>query len=187
VTGDDVWGALLEDALAGRRAMEVVEPDDGSVMAFDVAYLLAPFSRWDDPVERRAMRFVRGRVLDVGCGGGRACPRLQERGLQVVGVDASPGAIAVCRRRGVCDARVLAIDDLDESLGRFDTILMLGQNLGMLGSRRLLRALGRLATARGRIVAQLALLLAGTGWRLSRTLGDGPSYVAVIERERGRA
>jgi len=29
---------------------------------------------------------------------------------------------------------------------------------------------------------ELVALLDGTGWQLSRTLGDGPSYVAIIEK-----
>lgn len=70
---DDVYGAVRADMLAGKRAMEIVERDDGFGMAFDAHYLVAPFRRWDDPLERRAMRFVCGRVLDVGCGGGRVC------------------------------------------------------------------------------------------------------------------
>jgi SAM-dependent methyltransferase len=236
--GEDVWGAVLSDALAGKPAFEIVERDDGFVMAFDARYLLAPFARWDDPVERRSMRFVRGRVLDVGCGGGRVCLHLQARGLEVVGVDSSRGAIEVCRQRGVRDARLLALDAIDASLGPFDTIVLLGQNFGMLGSRtrarRILTRLARVTTSRGRIVAEtfdphavddpvqqryrdrnrrrrrmpgqlrvriryrdlstpwldwlqvspreLTELLDGTGWRLSRTLGDCPSYVAIIDR-----
>jgi SAM-dependent methyltransferase len=154
----DVWGAVLEDALAGKPAREIAERDDGFVMVFDAAYLLAPFKRWDDADERRAMRFVRGRVLDIGCGGGRACLHLQERGLEVVGIDSSPGAIAACKRRGVRDARVLGIDGIDTALGKFDTVVMLGQNFGMLGSRararRLFDRLDRVTTARGRVVAE---------------------------------
>jgi 2-polyprenyl-3-methyl-5-hydroxy-6-metoxy-1,4-benzoquinol methylase len=82
----DVWGAVLADALDGKRAKEIVERDDGFVMAFDARYLLAPFKKWDDADERRAMRLIRGRVLDVGCGGGRVCLHLQDRGLEVVGI-----------------------------------------------------------------------------------------------------
>lgn len=93
---DDVYGGLLTDALAGKRAMGIVERDDGLMLAYDARYLLAPFRRWDDPLERRAMRFVRGRVLDVGCGGGRVCLHLHERGSEVVRIDSSPGAIACC-------------------------------------------------------------------------------------------
>jgi SAM-dependent methyltransferase len=235
---DDVWGAVLADVLAGRPAFEIVERDDEFVMAFDAKYLVAPFSKWDDPTERKAMRFVRGRTLDVGCGGGRVCLHLQNRGLEVVGIDVSPGAIDCCRRRGVRDARVLSVDRIDASLGSFDTIVMLGQNFGVLGSRaqarsRLTRFAG-IVMHRGRIVAEtfdplgvddpvhrrymehnrlrgrmpgqlrvrirfrdlstswfdwlqvspneLTDLLDGTGWRLSRILGDGPSYVAIIDR-----
>jgi SAM-dependent methyltransferase len=237
--GDDVYGALLADALAGRRAHEVVERDDGFVMAFDAGYLLAPFARWDDADERRAMRFVRGRVLDVGCGGGRVCLHLQERGVEVVGIDSSPGTIEICRRRGVLDARELSADELDGSVGPFDTIVLLGQGLGVLGSRargrRLLAKLASIASPRGRIVAEtfdphalddpvhrryrernvgrgrmpgqlrvrvrhrdlstpwfdwlqvsqqeLEELLQGTAWRLSRTIGAGPSYVAIVDRD----
>jgi SAM-dependent methyltransferase len=236
---DDVYGAILTDVLAGRPATEIVERDDGVVMTFDARYLVAPLTSWDDPIERRAMRFVRGRVLDVGCGGGRVCLHLQARGLDVVGIDSSRGAIDCCRKRGVRDARLLALEGVDLRLGSFDTIVMLGQNFGLLGSRsrarRLLRRIGKIATARGRIVAetfdphastelgersyrdrnvrrgrmpgQLRVrvrygdrltrwvdwlqvspeelaedLLVNTGWRLSRTLGDGPSYVAIIDR-----
>jgi ubiquinone/menaquinone biosynthesis C-methylase UbiE len=41
-------------------------------------YYLAPFRNWW-PQERRAMRFVRGRVLDLGCGAGRVSLGLQPR------------------------------------------------------------------------------------------------------------
>jgi SAM-dependent methyltransferase len=234
----DVVGLELADLLAGRRAFDIVERDDGHVVAYDARYLVAPFRHWDDPVERRAMRFVRGRVLDVGCGGGRACLHLQDRGLEVVGIDASAGAVDACRARGVRDVRRLAIQDLDGALGRFDTVLFLGQNFGMVGSatgaRRVLGRLAAVCTARGRIVAEcydphrdadqvhvryraanvacgrmpgqlrvrlryrhlrtpwhdwlqlapgeLAELASPHGWRLVRTLGDGPSYVAILER-----
>jgi SAM-dependent methyltransferase len=234
----DVWGAVLDDALAGEPSKEIVERDDGFVMSFDASYLLAPFKKWNDADERRAMRFVRGRVLDIGCGGGRVCLHLQQRGLEVVGIDSSPGAVAVCKRRGVRDARVLAIDAIDASLGLFDTVVMLGQNFGMLGSRtrarRLLDLFARVTTTRGRIIAEtfdphalddpvqrkylesnrrrgrmpgqlrvrvryrnlttrwmdwlqvsseeLASLIEGSPWRLERTLGSGPSYVAILEK-----
>jgi hypothetical protein len=106
----DVWGAILRDTLAGRRAAETVERDDGFILAYDAAYFLAPYEEWDDPVEREAMTFVRGRVLDIGCGGGRVALYLQEYGHEVVAIDSSPGAVQICLERGVKDARVLDIE-----------------------------------------------------------------------------
>jgi SAM-dependent methyltransferase len=168
-------------ALEGRPAVEIIERDDGLVDAsrLGTQLYIAPFRRW--PVlHRRAMRFVRGRVLDVGCGAGRVCLHLQERGLDVVGIDISPGAIEVCRRRGVHDARVCSIDEVDASLGALDTIVMLGNNFGLFGSRskaqRLLRRFHRLTSDRGRIVAESR--------DVHRT--DDPVHVAYLERNRRR-
>ena len=94
-------------------------------------------------LERDALqRHAHGRVLDVGCNAGRHALYLQQQGLDVLGVDVSPLAIAVAKERGL-NAEVLSIDELSAELGMFDTILMLGNNFGLFGSaakaRRLLR------------------------------------------------
>jgi SAM-dependent methyltransferase len=120
-----------------------VERDDGYIAASMLNYF-QPVRRWP-PVERRALRWARGRVLDAGVGAGRVALELQARGRDVVGIDVSPGAVEVARRRGVRDVRLLAFEDVDESLGHFDTIVMFGNNFGLFGSpakaRRLLKKL----------------------------------------------
>ena len=63
------------------------------------------------------MRHVRGRLLDVGVGSGRVALHLQESGHEVLGIDISPLAVEVARRRGVEDARVLAFKDVGPKLG----------------------------------------------------------------------
>ena len=179
----DAYGELILAALERREAVEIVEREDGFIDAsvFGPGLYLAPFRRWPAH-HRRAMRFVRGRVLDAGCGAGRVCLHLQERGLEVVGFDVSPGAVEVSRRRGVQDARLLSIDDVDESLGVFDTIVMLGNNFGLFGSAakagRLLRRFHRLTSERGRIVAETRDVHAT----------DDPGHLAyqARNRERGR-
>ena len=177
----DAYGELMLAALDGGDPVEIVEREDGFVSAgkFGAALYLAPFRRWPAH-HRRAMRFVRGRVVDVGCGAGRVCLHLQERGLDVIGIDVSPGAVEAARRRGVRDARVLSIDDLDESLGELDTIVMLGNNFGLFASAakagRLLRRFHRLSTPRGRIVAETRDVYAT----------DDPGHLAYQARNRQR-
>ncbi len=155
----DAYGAMLLAGLEGGHVVEIVERDDGFIDAssFGTAIYLAPFPRWPAH-HRRAMRHVRGRTLDVGCGGGRVALHVQERGQEVVAIDISSGAIEVCRRRGIRDARLLSIDDVDQRLGRFDTIVMLGNNFGLFANvvkaKRLLRRFHALTTERGRIVAE---------------------------------
>jgi SAM-dependent methyltransferase len=75
----DAFGHLLSDLIAGREVVEVIERDDGCIFTSDAYWYLAPFRAWW-PQERRAMRFVRRRVLDVGCGAGRVALHLQTRG-----------------------------------------------------------------------------------------------------------
>jgi SAM-dependent methyltransferase len=155
----DAYGAMLLASLEGQPVAEIVERDDGFIATsrFGTALYLAPFRRW--PAHHRAgLRYARGRVLDVGSGAGRVALHLQGRSQEVVAIDNSPGAIEVCRRRGVHDARLLSIDEVDESLGLFDTIVMYGNNFGLLASagkaKRLLRRFHRVTSARGRIVAE---------------------------------
>lgn len=129
----DAFGALLRQALStGARpgqVLEVVERDDGHVRVNDAArYFTASWGPLDDWVYER----VRGDVLDVGCGAGRNALVLQEQGLDVVALDPSPGAVDVCRRRGVRHVVVGTAHDLPMR-GRFATVLMLGNNLGLLG------------------------------------------------------
>jgi len=123
---------------------------------------------------------MRGRVLDVGAGAGRVALELQDRGHEVVAVDVSPGAVEVCRRRGVRDARVVAFEDVDASIGPIDTVVMFGNNFGLFGgaakARRMLRRLHRLTTPQGRIVAE-------TRHTFST---DNPDHVDYHERNRKR-
>jgi SAM-dependent methyltransferase len=144
----DAFGQMLLDG----TGLEIIERDDGFVDAAKLVYF-APAARWQ-AVERRALRWARGRVLDAGLGAGRVALELQRRGRSVVGIDVSPGAVEVARARGVRDVRLLSFEEVDESLGHFDTIVMFGNNFGLLGSpRKAERLLRRLRPLADRIVA----------------------------------
>jgi SAM-dependent methyltransferase len=160
--------------LDGTRS-EIVERDDGFIDTSMLNYFL-PVARWPS-VERRALRFVRGRMLDVGVGAGRVALELQRRGREVVGIDISPGAVEVARKRGVRDVRLTAFEEVDESLGGFDTIVMFGNNFGLFASpskaRRLLKRLRPLVR---RIVAA----------SLDPYVTNDPAHLAYQQRNRSR-
>lgn len=115
-TERDAFGHMLMAGLRGANEPEVIEREDGFVnTGWGASVYLAPYDEWP-PVEQEAMPYVRGRVLDVGCGAGRHALYLQEQGHAVVAVDASPLAVEVCRERGVRDARLIAITQLSRAL-----------------------------------------------------------------------
>ncbi|MGC2485422.1 MAG: methyltransferase domain-containing protein [Acidimicrobiales bacterium] len=130
-TPPDTFGRAVWDWANGGRVPEIIERDDGYFEegAGPQVYL-SSFSQWPRG-ERRAMRDVRGRVLDVGCGAGRVALELQVRGLDVVGLDASRYAARGARRRGVKTVWRKSLDDVGERIGEFDSIVMFGNNFGL--------------------------------------------------------
>lgn len=158
--GDDAFGRALLDWVHGGGEPEVHEREDGWVeVGAGPDVYLAPHRDW--PVtERRAMRLVRGRALDVGCGAGRVALHLQDKGVDVVGADASPLAVRAARRRGLRRVQQLSVEELGPQLPGFDTVLLMGNNTGIFGTPARLRA-GLTAWARhlgpeARILAESA-------------------------------
>jgi SAM-dependent methyltransferase len=156
-TPDDGYGALLRDCYTAGpqrgRHYQVIERDDGFVSIED-AYRY--FTRPDEWLgcERLGVASAAGRGRGVGGAAGRH-KLAHTRDPQVVGIDPSPGAVAVARARGL-DVRVGTVTEPGE-IGTFDTLMLLGGNLGLLGSREhapaVLGSLARLARPGARIQA----------------------------------
>lgn len=158
----DAYGHEVYDYFKGGRrlgsVMEIVERDDGYIDVHSGPEIyFGEYKGWP-PHYKKAMRYVRGRVLDIGCGAGRCSLYLQEKGLEVTGIDNSPLAIEVCKQRGLKDARVMSINRINKSLGIFDTVIMMGNNFGLFGSfkgaRRLLKRLYNLTSEKARIIVE---------------------------------
>jgi SAM-dependent methyltransferase len=241
--GSDAFGRALLDWARGGTDPEYLERADGATDegAGHEVYLASP-SRWP-AAERRALALARGRVVDVGCGAGRVALELQRRGLDVVGVDSSPLAVRASRLRGVEQLWCMPLAQLTRHIAMFDTVVLFGNNFGILATperaRRVLAAWARRArpgtrilaestnpycggaptldrayyranVARGRLPGQvrlrtcyqrwatpwfdwlfvsrreMAVLVRGTGWRVTRVVGAAPSepYVALLELDR---
>ena len=179
---EDAVGHLDWDYYHDKEAFEVIERDDGYVdVSGGPRVYFEDYRHWP-PVEKRAMRYVHGRVLDVGCGAGRVALHLQGKGYDVTGIDNSPLAIRVCKLRGLKHARVMPFERLASPTNSFDTILLLGNNFGLFASQhravRLLRRLYALTGTDGRIIAE----------SLDPQETDDPFHLAYHRRnhERGR-
>ena len=130
----DAFGRALLDWAQGGTIPEIVERDDGyTETGAGPEVYLSDFKRWPS-AERQSVRHMRGRVLDVGCGAGRVASHLQERGIDVVGIDSSRLAVKAAKLRGVNEVWSTSIDTLGRKIGSFDTIVLFGNNFGIFGT-----------------------------------------------------
>jgi len=153
--GEQLWSYFK----TGEPKREIIERDDGllSEGKYGPALYFSPYKTWPAN-EKHAMKYVSGRVLDIGCGAGRHSLYLQSKGFDVTGIDNSPLAIKVARLRGLRKAKVIGIQKIGEfKPNSFDSVIMMGNNFGLFGSfsqaRKLLKTLHRLTSTEARIIA----------------------------------
>jgi SAM-dependent methyltransferase len=174
--------ALRDYHEGARTATIIVHSDLGEHEELPVAI----FFRGADemfPFERAALELCRGRVLDVGAGTGVHSLYLQERGHDVVAIDLMAELVEIMRERGVRDARAIGVHEAiatweDE---KFDTILMMMNGIGILGT------LGGLDD----FLAKVGWLLEPGGQILldsgpANIVGDAEEAAEVARAEEGR-
>ena len=152
----DPWSEIMKDAADGIEGDYYIERDDGRVETLPVGDYVKPLLEWDDS-ERLGIQHAQGKVLDIGCGAGRVLIHLQNRGYEVVGIDFAPGAVTACQKRGIEAVYQMSAADLKFSDAEFDTIVMYGNNFGILGDDmsiiKMLQVLHRTTTDEGIIIA----------------------------------
>ena len=127
-----------------------------------------------------------GSILEVGCGTGRVALRLAQEGVPVVGLDFSPGMLAVARQKsqGMSNVRWVEGDMRAFELGKcFDLIIVPGHSFQfMLTSAdqvACLACLRRHLTADGKLVVHLNH--DGLSWLGSVSQSQGTDFELVGE------
>ena len=82
-------------------------------------------------IERKALDMTWGKTLDVGAGSGCHSLVLQGRGVDVTAIDISPLSVETMRQRGV---KKVVEQDFFTIGGKYDTILMLMNGIGIVGT-----------------------------------------------------
>lgn len=154
----DVFGRMVADYHRDELTEQpVYRRSDGETSTAHCAWYFTEPDEWG-AFDREGIGYATGRVLDVGSGVGRAILWLQAQGQEAVGIDHSPGAVTVSRKRGA-PAVVGDMTALPFGAGTFDTALFVGTHLGAVetqaGLRSLLDDLDRILGSGGRIVADL--------------------------------
>lgn len=151
----DVFGKVFMALHRGESSTHTTERDDGYINTTDGAMYLFTYDQWPE-YERKALLETRGKVLDIGLGAGRHALWVQEQGYEVVGIDISPLAVEVSKLRGVKDCMVMDMRNLDFPDEHFDTVLMLGANIGIGGdvhiTQQILKGIHRITKPDGIII-----------------------------------
>ncbi|HVW43890.1 MAG TPA: methyltransferase domain-containing protein [Amycolatopsis sp.] len=117
-----------------------------------------PVDRWTDGCEEGdavLLGACSGPALDIGCGPGRLTAALTRRGLPALGVDMSPTAVHLTRRRGANALRRNVFDRLPGE-GRWRHVLLADGNIGIGGDPdTLLRRIARLLDPAGDLLVEL--------------------------------
>lgn len=141
-----------------------------------------PVHRWHGTAEPAVQAVVdrcTGPTVDVGCGPGRVTAELAGRGLISLGIDTSPAAIRLTRRRGAAALRRNVFDPLPGE-GRWSHVLLLDGNIGIGGDPAvLLRRCAALLRQGGTVLVELDARQAGHWQGQATVAGErrrGPSF-----------
>jgi SAM-dependent methyltransferase len=105
-------------------------------------------------LEWMALQECKGKVLDIGAGAGSHALILQQQSMDITAIDISPLCVQVMKNRGV--THVLEADIFTYNQGKFDTLLLLMNGIGLAGTienlKRLLIHLKTLLNKDGQIL-----------------------------------
>lgn len=159
MTKDDAFGQMVWDYYQRKPSFEAIEMDTGFLTAISPGpeWYFEDYEEWNR-MEQKAIDKAEGKVLDIGCGAGRHSLYLQENGHEVLATDISPLALKTSRERGVKRTKNLDFNNVDKLDEEFDTVLMLGNNFGLVGStenaRNFLNKLERATTEKAKLIAE---------------------------------
>ncbi len=128
----DLFGLLCREYFeTGTSSPLQLERDDGTIIDdYPIKHYVKEASL--RPLEKEYLELARGKVLDIGSGTGRIAQYVQQRGLDVSGVDFSEHLAHISRARNihtyVMDVKRTLPDET------YDSILLFGNGLGLPGT-----------------------------------------------------
>ena len=127
LNNDPVGLAIRDFSLTGSDQKIIVSSDLCDDDELTVSYFFRTYEKMPE-LEKMALEFCSGFVLDVGAGAGCHSLYLKEKGIQVSAIDVSDGAVEFLKNSGL-NAEKKTIFDLGEN--QFDTILLLMNGIGL--------------------------------------------------------
>jgi SAM-dependent methyltransferase len=128
----DLFGKAILDFQTNNSPEDLItETNISEADEMSVAYLFRSYDEMPK-IEQIALQLSKGKVLDIGCGAGSHSLYLQEKGFDVTAIDISENSIKTCELRGLKNAKVKNVLELENE--KFDTILLLMNGTGIFGT-----------------------------------------------------
>jgi SAM-dependent methyltransferase len=128
---DPIGRAVYDYHFNSINQSVIVHSDDFDDDQIDTSYLFRTYKLMP-ALEKKAMSFCKGRILDVGACAGAHSVYLQDKGFDVVSIETSELCCEVLKSRKV--QQVICQDIFKFSGQKFDTILLLMNGTGIAGS-----------------------------------------------------
>tara|TARA_Y100000310_G_scaffold14886_1_gene14949 strand:+ start:140 stop:805 length:666 start_codon:yes stop_codon:yes gene_type:complete len=160
----DVFGQALLDYSKRDKDKFFFEDSKGNRYQHPLRKYFRDFKTFTK-LEKKIISKVKGEVLDLGCGTGNYIPYLMKKG-KVLGIDISPNVISVAKER--YKLRNVKVADIFKfkTNKKFDSIVLLENNLGMAGTlkktKQLLKILKSLLKKDGQILTNARNVPKGT-------------------------
>ena len=125
----DLLGKAILDFQTKNAPEDIVtETNISEADEMSVEYLFRNYKGMPK-LEKKALQLAKGKVLDIGCGAGSHSLYLQKKGFDVTSIDISENAIKACQLRGLQNARVQNLLEVENE--KFDTIILLMNGTGI--------------------------------------------------------
>lgn len=126
------YGMLLMDYFNGDvDAQQVLKRDDGKLINIPISIYFRSYEELM-PAERNFLEYCKGKILCIGGGTGVHSLIMQEKGFDVLAIDISEEACEIMKKRGVKKVKCIDVYEFDE--GEYDAVVLLGRNIGMVGT-----------------------------------------------------
>ena len=125
----DIFGRALLDFYNNNYTEDItvissLTEDD----VIPIPYLFRSYAEMPE-LEQKALDLTTGKTLDIGSCAGSHALYLQNKGIDVIALDQSTGAIEVCKKRGI--HKTIQADIRDYSEEKFDTLLLMMNGTGI--------------------------------------------------------
>lgn len=124
----DIFGLATTDYYSSNYTEDIIV--HSSIAEDDILPIPYLFRDYDHMplLEQKALQLCNGRILDIGSGVGSHSLWLQEKGIDVTGIDISMGVITLSRKRTLKNT---ICNSILQHQGTYDTLLLLMNGTGI--------------------------------------------------------